>query len=428
MNRTLFPKLLFVALIALAVAPVHSQTAYPPEDPFSRETPFDVGTAYWAIASLHSDTAFVVADQATIRRTSDWGVDWTTEPNVDSQGTILLGVNVVDTLTVVAVGHGGTFLRSIDGGEHWSKTALDTTQALFGAAFSDRRNGTLVGDHGLIYRTSDGGASWVKQDSAKTYPLLGVSFTDSLTGTVVGGNGTILRTTNGGISWTPQTSGVTNYLYGVTFVSPAVGTVVGTMGTILHTTDGGATWTKQTSNTTKYFYAVSFKDSATGMAVGSSGTIAQTTDGGTTWLQKAGVTSANLYGVSFRDTAIWMAVGAYGVIVRKRDTSLVVTQVAPPEVAIPVMSELRQNFPNPFNPLTTIEFVLAERADVKLTIHDVLGRVVAHLVDATLEPGVHRLVWDGDGCASGVYYCRLETFGTSAGTRSTQTRKMLLMK
>jgi hypothetical protein len=80
---------------------------------------------------------------------------------------------------------------------------------------------------------------------------------------------------------------------------------------------------------------------------------------------------------------------------------------------------LRGSFPNPFNPSTTIEFTLAYRTNVSLTIFDVSGRLVKRLLlNDAREAGVHRIEWNGlndNGrlLASGVYFCKLETKSTS---------------
>ncbi|MDI6807764.1 MAG: phospholipase D-like domain-containing protein [Candidatus Eisenbacteria bacterium] len=73
---------------------------------------------------------------------------------------------------------------------------------------------------------------------------------------------------------------------------------------------------------------------------------------------------------------------------------------------------LSQNVPNPFNPVTTIEFNVAKKANVSLRIYDVSGRLVRVLVDKNLQPGVHKVNWDGrDGkgrrLPSGIYLYRL---------------------
>lgn len=80
------------------------------------------------------------------------------------------------------------------------------------------------------------------------------------------------------------------------------------------------------------------------------------------------------------------------------------------------------NFPNPFNPATTIEVTLPRREFVRLVVFDMLGRVVANLVDEVREPGTHRIRWDAGHLPSGVYVCRLRA-GTFVGSR-----KMLLIR
>lgn len=95
----------------------------------------------------------------------------------------------------------------------------------------------------------------------------------------------------------------------------------------------------------------------------------------------------------------------------------------------PLPSDLNlvQNFPNPFNMGTTIDFSLRQTSEVHFEIFNVLGQRVKTLVDETLEPGNYRTTWDGtDECnepvSSGVYFYRIQT-GQIA-----KTKKMILMK
>jgi len=78
---------------------------------------------------------------------------------------------------------------------------------------------------------------------------------------------------------------------------------------------------------------------------------------------------------------------------------------------LPSTVTLAQNFPNPFNPSTTIEFSLphGSRRVVHLRVFDCLGRIVSTLVDGEREGGTHTVVFDASGISSGVYYYRLES-------------------
>jgi hypothetical protein len=78
--------------------------------------------------------------------------------------------------------------------------------------------------------------------------------------------------------------------------------------------------------------------------------------------------------------------------------------------------------PNPFNPVTRISYELPGEDFVKLTVFDVGGRVVEHLVSSRQSPGEHVVEWDATGRPSGIYFYRLV-----AGDYA-QTRKMIFLK
>jgi len=83
---------------------------------------------------------------------------------------------------------------------------------------------------------------------------------------------------------------------------------------------------------------------------------------------------------------------------------------------------LSQNFPNPYNPVTNIEFVIPKLGFIKLKIYDLLGREIAVLVNEELVPGHYRIDFNGSNLTSGIYFYRLE-----AGS-FTVTKKMVLIK
>lgn len=83
---------------------------------------------------------------------------------------------------------------------------------------------------------------------------------------------------------------------------------------------------------------------------------------------------------------------------------------------------LGQNVPNPFNPMTTISFALAQAGAVRLRVFNLKGERVADLVDGHLPAGRHSLVFRPTELSSGVYFYRLETGGF------TESRTLLLLK
>jgi hypothetical protein len=89
---------------------------------------------------------------------------------------------------------------------------------------------------------------------------------------------------------------------------------------------------------------------------------------------------------------------------------------------LPGEFRLNQNFPNPFNPMTVIQFMAPSRSIVQLTVHDLTGREVATLVDGSVEAGVHEIQFDGSQLATGVYFYTLRSGNVQL------TKKMLLIK
>jgi len=92
------------------------------------------------------------------------------------------------------------------------------------------------------------------------------------------------------------------------------------------------------------------------------------------------------------------------------------------KLVVPGDYALFQNVPNPFNPETTIEYVLPKRSYVRLAVYNMLGQEVARLVDREQMAGYHTVVWDASGISGGVYLCRMEVGEFCA------VRKVLLMK
>jgi hypothetical protein len=87
----------------------------------------------------------------------------------------------------------------------------------------------------------------------------------------------------------------------------------------------------------------------------------------------------------------------------------------------PLQYSLQQNYPNPFNPVTNIQFTVAQSAQTELSIYDLLGRKVAELLNAPVEPGNYTVRWDASQSASGLYFYTLKS-----GSYTSMKRMMLV--
>ncbi|MFH1699898.1 MAG: S8 family serine peptidase [Candidatus Zixiibacteriota bacterium] len=118
-----------------------------------------------------------------------------------------------------------------------------------------------------------------------------------------------------------------------------------------------------------------------------------------------------------REAALF-AQSDYGLILDANDETALLPQVL----------ELSQNHPNPFNPETSIRFVLKSTQHATLDVYNIIGQSVRNLFDEIASAGEHNVIWDGTDnngqqVASGVYFYRL-----TAADGVSQTKKMILMK
>ena len=86
------------------------------------------------------------------------------------------------------------------------------------------------------------------------------------------------------------------------------------------------------------------------------------------------------------------------------------------------MYALSENYPNPFNPVTTIRFSLPQRSFVSLKVFDLLGTEISTIISEELQAGTYSRQWSALQFASGVYYYRIQT------DNFVETKKLVLMK
>ncbi len=97
--------------------------------------------------------------------------------------------------------------------------------------------------------------------------------------------------------------------------------------------------------------------------------------------------------------------------------------------SIPTTTKLHQNFPNPFNPATTIEFNLEQNAEIQIEIYNMKGqKVKTFLINPSTHQPIHSVVWNGDNdnnnpVSSGIYFYKLKS-----GNKTMATKKCLLLK
>ena len=387
--------------------------------------------------------------QGAVLRSTNGGATWTQIWTGTSPAEVR-SVVATSSTRAVAVGSGGNALI-IDNG-------VVTLVATGGTNFSDiafTGPSTLLAVGGTDARSTDGGLTW----TPIVAPATGVYALDFLTSTRAVGidaNG-ILITDDVGSTWTPAVS--KPGLRDVSFYGANWGVVVGDNGYIQSSPDGGVTWEFMETITARQFVAVTTL--APGHVFASTPvedviefgeepvptliraldvtarpfgadlrwevTVDEHLSGFTIRRSSRGETSTIASDLavtarSYRDEGLIAGTThEYQLIAVDRDGSY--TQSMPVSVTIPAARvELLPNQPNPFNPVTTIRFVVPERRSAQLTIHDVTGRVVATLIDGIRDAGMNTITWNAEGMASGVYFTTLRVGKTEV------SQKMVLLK
>ncbi len=103
-------------------------------------------------------------------------------------------------------------------------------------------------------------------------------------------------------------------------------------------------------------------------------------------------------------------------------------QVAVEVSLIPNDVSISDNYPNPFNPSTTIEYSLPNESRVKISIYNSIGEVIENLVSGIRNAGTHKVVWSADEFPSGIYFYLFEVTEINGGSNYHEMKKIVLMK
>ena len=367
---------------------------------------------------------------STILNTTDGGLQW-----FANSYSGLSSVQLIDKNRGWAVGgnyYGGRIIKTTDGGLNWDSQLFLENDFFASVYFVDENIGYASGVHidlntfGTVFRTTNGGEDWFRKLSLYGSEILrSVYFLNQNLGWVAGQFGKISMTTDGGSNWIAQNVDDSYDLRSVFFIDENNGWVVGNLNwpvLTLHTTNGGSDWTFISLDSVSFnnLYDVQFIDVNNGWIVGANGKIFKTTDGGISWNVQSSGTSYNLHSVDFIDQNTGWVVGDDGTILHTSNGG--VTFVENKEIEVPIGFFLAQNFPNPFNPVTSIQYVVGSQTEVILNVYDVLGKEIETLVNEQKPSGTYEVEFDATNLPSGIYLYQL-----NAGSY-TETKKMILLK
>jgi len=400
-----------------------------------------------SVYAFSSDVGFAAADSGKILRTSNAGVNWTTNTVVLFIPNSVRSVQATTLDTVYCIcnapGNGRIF-KSVNSGSTWTLNFNRSGGVFYDLKFINSNTGYVYGQPSamlwFIAKTTNAGLTW---DSTLTRPPadnpFDTGFPNALhlifTGQINIWFGTsaqkIFYSPNGGLGWIGQPTIGSPNIYSINFLDQQNGFAGGTLP--FRTNNGGTFWQQQPYQNTGPFY--SFINSGGKIWYSSGLNIFYSTNGGINFiLQHTSPGTAPYKHISITFTASdnqMSVLTGWGVtsdgIISRYDEFVGIKQIG---TNIPENFKLEQNYPNPFNPVTQFRFEipLSRGVDteggqgVSIKVYDILGNEITTLVNSQLKPGIYKTEWDASNYPSGIYFYKLTVQGFS------ETKKMILIK
>ncbi len=398
---------------------------------------------------------------------------WSQLPNLPVSGTVYDMYFINSNTGWLTFNTTGIILKTTDGGQNWVQQTTPASEVYDIQFFNDTIGVALsyLSTNRLILKTTNGGINW-NTIYTTSIGFSNFSFVNKDTGWVCGFDGTfggVWRTIDGGNNWVRQYTSNSNGLDKIFFLKNKVNgeywgwTFKSTI--LFKTTNSGVNWTLITNdlgNSCGDGSDIYFIDTAKGIMTRSGGCLSRTTNGGYNWnnIVEPNITSGCRIAMGDQNKG-WVSVAEDSIIKTvnffqtygKQITPVIATKIfaidtsfawgglnqsnimkttngGGPIVSVEQISsqtpnrfDLYQNFPNPFNPSTKINFDLPKDGKVTLIIYDLLGRVVKRLLNGEFkQAGRYSIDFNASNYASGVYFYRIE-----AGDY-VQSKKMVLVK
>ncbi|MCX6174134.1 MAG: T9SS type A sorting domain-containing protein [Ignavibacteriales bacterium] len=357
-----------------------------------------------------------------IYHTSDFGVTWSRADSTIPPNILVLSLCFHGTNLLAGIEREGVFVSS-DYGKTWKQSGLkrfDSDGTMVHSIVSDNIN-IFAGTNKGVFRSSDSGSNWmlvgfenINVDNVFICPN-GTGGTSVFASTNPLG---FYRSTDDGMNWTSINPGLPNP-YGVIVTGMGCsGTILfaGTAVGVYRSNDYGFSWTAVNN--------AMIEDYVTAIAVYGNKIFA-----GTEW---KGVFLSMDSGASWSTVNSNVTDGVNTLIICgpyifwggtwRRPLSEMTTTSVKSSTDLPINFILEQNFPNPFNPSTSIAYEIPKSSFVSLDVYDMLGRKLKTLVKEDKAIGKYNVQFNADKLSSGTYFYSLRT------KDFIQTKKMILLK
>jgi hypothetical protein len=410
------------------------------------------------VTFLDPTTGIIIGENGIIRKTSNGGLNWVNQTS--GTGSWLNGMSIQNSAFSVIVGEDGIIRKTSNAGLNWYSQTSNTSNWLRKTNFLDTNIGWAVGDNGTIIKTTTGG--WLLPGTA------------TLNGP---NNGQTCFSVTGTLDWSDVFPPICNYrlqiatdqnftavvhdVSGINESQYAIPANALNYNVLYYWRVKARNFVGESLNwsSVRNFRTTNQSISAPGLLLpANNSTVNNTpllrwdsipfassyrcriaTDTGFTNLV---LDSGNIAGRQLNvpagrlqsNTRYYWKVSASNTCITTLYSvrwSFVtsVTGLSQTGIELPVVFELYNNYPNPFNPTTSINFDIPKESSVKLSIFNILGEEVAVAVNGKLDAGKYSYIWNAQNFSSGLYIYRIEAVSTnSKEEKFVKTIKMVLVK
>ncbi len=405
-----------------------------------QSTSGNIGNGFCLHPQTNKNEIFICAGNH-VYRSMDIGETWTQIATVSAGSQChSFYVSALDTNTMLASmdSGGGRVLKSTNYGSTWTTTWGPGTLTSYGMPLENDRNNPnicfLSPDNALTLRSTDFGSTWntwgtkVFRSPCDIDEMYGNSnimwIADGVTGS---GQGDFWKSTNNGVDWNyvQTTSGSEIPMIATTQLRPGlVYHTTWSSGGFWKSTDQGSTFIMTSGAGGNLWGADIAKDDPNSVVYGTYGNTGYlSTDDGNTFVTQSLVGSPGAGTLYYDKANAFMQQGSGVYKMNLNYTVPVVTGTHQISSQAPERFALAQNFPNPFNPSTRVNFDVSRTSSVSIKVYDILGNEVRTIVNGNMSAGRYTISFDASQLASGVYFYSLFSDGIKM-----DSKKMLLVK
>ncbi len=382
-----------------------------------------------SISFVDSLTGWVVGDSGTIMHTDDGGRNWVVQQS--NTNNEIIDVFFLNSEYGWAASHGysslpyGTLLLSTkDGGNNWDTVSYHEDNIFITSIFyHDTLTGWMGGTPHALVSTNDGGLNWgqavIDTSTLAFFPVLNIEFYDEKYGYASGGifdiAGVIWRTSNGGQNWyaidpDDAPADEVHGLYPFDSVNvigsggdPDFGFGVG----FTKTNNGGISWEYDEVGIQGIAFDVDFVNHKEGWApLGFENKFIYSLDTGNTWAEVSTPELTSIFDIVFTDSLHGYAVGRNGAFLKFIPQDYVGIE----ETGVGSSIKIYQNYPNPFQHSTTIEFEYHQVVSsniIFLVIYDIMGDEVMNIIPEKKGRGHYKAVISNHELSQGIFFYRV---------------------